>query len=217
MAIFSQKSSEKSIIWGALLFIAITIAGFIIGIKGLTGEKVSLNDAFANGLDRGEIVSGVPAYGIDHYALKVKHTVRGIPVGNDYYFYIIDENDENALVVRASKDFGKNFDSEYQNSKNVRIKGKVKRMDYKVRSSLSDNGGYGGDYYIDLLSNRIAIMWLVVGIVGLLTIIIFVVTNMKKKNDDFFEGTTVSKVMNGAMAGGFLIVAVLVIYVLAHT
>jgi hypothetical protein len=216
MAIFSKKSSEKSIIWGALFFIGITIAGFVMGIMGLTGNKVSLSDAFANGLNRGDIVSGVPEYGIDHYALKVKHTVRGIPVGNDYYFYIVDGNDENAFVVRAPKNFGKNFDGEYKNAKNVRIKGKVKRMDYKVRNSLSEGGAYAGDYYIDLLSNRMAVMWLGAGIAGLFTIILFIVTNIKKKNDEFFEGSTASKVMNGAMAGGFIIVAVLVIYVLAH-
>ena len=135
MAIFSKKSSEKSIIWGALLFIAITIAGFIIGIKGLTGEKVSLNDAFANGLDRGEIVSGVPSYGIDHYALKVKHTVRGIPVGNDYYFYIIDENDENALVVRASKDFGVNGTDEHH----ITVQGKVNADVDKTSEGVTAN------------------------------------------------------------------------------
>ena len=216
MAIFSKKSSEKSVIWGALFFIVITIAGIVMGIKGLTGDKVSLSEAFANGLDGGEIVSGVPEYGADHYALKVKHTVRGIPVGNDYYFYIANENEDSVLVVRAPKDFGKNFDGEFKNTKNVRIKGKVKRMDYKVRSSLSSDSVYGGDHYIDLLSNRMALLFLIGGVVGVLTIILFILVNMKKKNDDFFSETTASKVLNGVMAGGFLIVAVLTIYVLAH-
>ena len=63
MAILSRRSGEKSLVLGAVVFIIATIAGFVIGIMGLTGEKTSLDEAFASGLSGGEIVSGVPANG----------------------------------------------------------------------------------------------------------------------------------------------------------
>lgn len=214
MAILSRRSGEKSLILGAVVFIIATIAGLVLGITGLTGEKKSLDEAFASGLSGGEIVSGVPAYGGNQYALKVKHTVRSIPVGDDYYFYIASEDEEKTLAVRASKDFGSNFGSEYNNISNVSIKGKAKKMNYKVRDSLST--GFGDDYYIDLLSTRMSVLWLIVGALGLICMILFAVSNIKKKNDDFFSETAASKVINAVLACGFIAMGVLLIYVLVH-
>ena len=214
MAILSRRSGEKSLVLGAVVFIIATIAGFVIGIMGLTGEKISLDEAFASGLSGGEIVSGVPAYGGNQYALKVKHTVRSIPVGDDYYFYIAPEDEDNVIAVRASKDFGNNFDSEYNNINGISIKGKAKKMNYKVRDSLST--GFGDDYYIDLLSIRMSILWLIVGALGLICMILFAVSNIKKKNDDFFSETAASKVINAVIACGFIAMGVLLIYVLVH-
>ena len=214
MAILSRRSGEKSLVLGAVVFIIATIAGFVIGIMGLTGEKISLDEAFASGLSGGEIVSGVPAYGGNQYALKVKHTVRSIPVGDDYYFYIAPEDEDNVIAVRASKDFGNNFDSEYNNINGISIKGKAKKMNYKVRDSLST--GFGDDYYIDLLSTRMSILWLIVGALGLICMILFAVSNIKKKNDDFFSETAASKVINAVIACGFIAMGVLLIYVLVH-
>lgn len=214
MALFRRSSSEKSARWGALFFIIITVASFIMGIRGFTGQNVTLDDAFANGISGGEIVSGTPVYGGNQYALKVKHTVRSIPVGNDYYYYILSEDEESILAVRAPKDFGKNFDGEYKNTKNVRIKGKVKRMDYKVRNSLSS--GYGDDYYIDLLSSRMSILWLTVGILNLIIIGLFVFLNIKKNNDSYFSETAVYKALGAFMLCAFIAAGVLLIYVMSH-
>lgn len=216
MALFSRRSSGKSIVGGAVIFVIATIAGFVMGVMGLTGEKKSLDEAFSTGISAGEIVSGVPAYGSNQYVLKVKHTVRSIPVGNDYYFYIASEDEEDVLAVRASKDFGSNFDGEYSNSKNIKIKGKVKRMSYDVRNSLSGGSGYGDDYYIDLLSSRMSILWLIAGSLGLLCIILFVLLNMKKKNDDFFGETAAAKAIGGIIFAGFVAMGLILIYVCAH-
>ena len=217
MAILSRRSGEKSLVLGAVVFIIATIAGFVIGIMGLTGEKTSLDEAFASGLSGGEIVSGVPAYGGNQYALKVKHTVKSIPVGNDYYFYICSEDEESLLAVRASKDFGRNFDEEFRNYKNIRIKGKVKRMKYETRTSLNSDEIVVGDRYIDLLSTRMSILWLIVGVLGLICIVLFIMANRSRQYDGSYSEASGSKVMNAVLAGGFIAFSFLLIYVVAHT
>ena len=216
MRFTSRASNGKGLLLGAVLFIIVTIAGFVIGITGFTGEKKSLDEAFTSGLSGGEIVSGVPAYGSNSYALKVKHTVKSIPVGNDYYFYICSEDGESLLAVRASKNFGRNFDEEFNNYKNIRIKGKVKRMLYETRTSLNSDEIVVGDRYIDLLSTRMSILWLIVGVLGAICIVLFIMANRRRQYDGSYSEASGSMVLKALIGGSFLAYSFLLIYVLAH-
>ncbi len=217
MGFTSRVSNGKGLIWGSILFIVAAITSLVIGIMGFTGEKKSLDEAFVSGLGGGEIVSGVPAYGSSSYALKVKHTVKSIPVGNDYYFYICSEDEDSLLAVRAPKDFGKNFDEEFRNYKNIRIKGKVRRMSYETRTSLNSDEIVVGDRYIDLLSTRMSILWIITGVLGVVCIVLFILANRSRQYDDSYSEASGSKVMNAVLAGGFIAFCFLFIYVLAHT
>lgn len=70
---------------------------------------MSLDSAFESGMDKGNIVSGVPPYGAPQANLDYEHGVDSIPIGHEYYYMIFLEDQQTILLVRADKHFGENF------------------------------------------------------------------------------------------------------------
>ena len=185
-----MNQRKVSPVWGILIFVILTLFCIGYGISGLTGEKVTLDEAFTSGLDGGEIVSGIPPYGSNHYNLRIENRVNFIPMGSDYYFMILSEDEERALIVRAPKDFGDNFDGEYKNFSNKSIRGKVKKSNSKVENNFRlDNpmamNKFQTSMYIDMTSTRLSIMWLAVGIFNILMTVVLIMRMKKSQYDDY--------------------------------
>ena len=63
---FEVNSKKTSPVPAFIVFILLAALGLFMGISGMMKSEQTLDDAFANGLDRSKCVSGVPAYGAHH-------------------------------------------------------------------------------------------------------------------------------------------------------
>lgn len=89
-------------------------------------------------------------------------------------------------------------------------------MSYETRTSLNSDEIVVGDRYIDLLSTRMSILWIITGVLGVVCIVLFILANRSRQYDDSYSEASGSKVMNAVLAGGFIAFSFLFIYVLAH-
>lgn len=73
-------------------------------------------------------------------AFEVKHTINFIPTGKDHYYLMASEDGLVQFLVRAKPSWiNKRFaDSGFAESGEVKIKGRVTRMDYKLTKEVID-------------------------------------------------------------------------------
>jgi hypothetical protein len=140
------------------------------GIYGLlSGSAADLSEAYGVSLTKGDWYKGEVKYGSQEYT-SIKHTINLIPVGTEHFYLIYSDSGEQAVMVRACSNFGKNFDTyTYESKKNLTVKGEVKQI---PKGSYSTGGLFSGDYeyindnyyYIDLLSTRYYILRILFGL-----------------------------------------------------
>lgn len=103
----------------------------------------------------------------------VTHKIKFIPFGKDYYYLVYNENMTKYIVVRADKGWDGNFGTDGMNLSGVSIKGAIRELDYHISSYMKENeqmlsnmgnGAKAANCYIDLLSDRYAILSLICGI-----------------------------------------------------
>ena len=202
----------------AIIIMALLAAlGLFMGISGMTKKSQSLDDAFKLGYKDGVCVSGVPSYGAHHPNFEYSHRICGLPLLKEYYYIILSDDKQSGLLVRADKDFGENFDSEnYNNISGVKIKGNVKSTSRKVQENFS-----GIDYrtidnvkYIDLLSNKMNIRWLIIGIYNALAVVLLIIHFIKNRGSA--PETAVGKIIAGVMIVGALVCTYLLLYMIVQ-
>ncbi len=151
---------------GLVIIVIIAAVSLFMGISGLKADNSqTLDDAFRNGLNSGAYVSGEPAFGAHNANFEYKHTINFIPIITEYYYIILSEDGENGVLVRADKDFGKNFDStSFENISGIKIEGKVKASKDKILNSTNlDQAFLEKDMYIDTLNQRNCFKWIFIG------------------------------------------------------
>lgn len=215
---FEGSSKKPSPIIAIIFFVLLAALGLFKGISGFFNESISLEEAFQNGLSSGKSVSGEPAYGANHPNFEYRHKLCGLPLLDEYYYIILSDDKQSGLLVRADKDFGENFDSEnYNNISGTEIKGNVKSTSRKVQENFSgmDYRMVNNTYYIDLLSNKMNIRWLIIGIYNVIALVCAAV-NIKKNGVGGSPSTALGKVIAAVMIIGALVCTYLLLYMIVQ-
>ena len=181
----SQPAKNKVITYVFLGVMA--VLGLLFGILGVIKAPVSFEDSLKTKIEKGTVVEGYAEYGSNDYLMDYSHAVNKITLAHEYYFLILNENQNSAVLVRAPKKFGKKFDESMEAKELVRVKGKVRKLDPKVRDGISstitqfsNRGRYvESELYVDLLSFRLNVLSIILG-VGNLAILIFILLSQKK-------------------------------------
>ena len=160
----NNKKAPNPVI-GLILCVLIAAFSIFMGISGLKADSQSLDDAFENGLKSSTCVSGKPCFGANKPNFEYKHTINFIPIVTEYYYIILSEDGDKGFLVRADKNFGKNFSSDsYENISGIKIKGKVKASKDKIINSTDlDQSFLEKDMYIDMLNRSNSFKWLFIG------------------------------------------------------
>ena len=214
---FEGGRKKASPVPAIIIMVLLAALGLYMGISGMTKKSMSLDDAFSNGSVYGSRVSGVPSYGASHPNFEYTHKFGFIPLIDEYYYIIMSDDMQHGVLVRADKDFGKNFDSEtYKNISGIEIKGNVKSTSKKVQENFS-----GVDYrsirsadYIDLLYNKMNIIWLIIGVYNALAVVLLIIHFAK--NHGSAPETVVGKCIAGVMIVGALVCTYLLVYMLVQ-
>jgi len=198
---FEVNRKKTSPVPAFIVLILLAALGLFMGISGMMKSEQTLDDAFANGLDRSKCVSGVPAYGAHQPNFEYRHRIAGfVPLLNEYYYLIMPEGMDKGFLVRADKDFGENFASgTFENISGIEIKGNVKSTSRKVQENFS-----GMDYrivdnaeYIDLLTTKMNIRWLIIGIYNALAVVLLIIHFAKNRGSA--PATVVGKITAAVM------------------
>lgn len=182
MPVVQQNRKKPNLLTGFLFLVFMTVFSLFMGISGMNKEKCSLDDAFTALSPKGTCVSGVPAYGTRHAVFEYARSAGFIPIIREYYYIVISEDGKYGIIVRADKDFGKNFDSSGANISNIEIKGNVRAASHEVRKYFSGLGEHliRNDFYVDTLSKKVNTRWLMIGIFNAFFTIYFSVCAIKK-------------------------------------
>ena len=214
---FEGGRKKASPVPAIIIMVLLAALGLFKGISGFFNESISLEEAFQNGISSGKSVSGEPAYGASHPNFEYSHKISGLPILKEYYYIIMSDDMQHGLLVRADKDFGENFDSDtYKNISGVEIKGNVKSTSRKVKENFSgsDYRILPNEYYIDLLSNKMSIRWLILGIYNALAVVLLTIHFIKNRGSA--PETVVGKCIAGVMIVGALVCTYLLVYMLVQ-
>ena len=214
---FEGGRKKASPVPAIIVMVLLAALGFFMGISGMMKKSQSLDDALTNGFEHGSRVSGVPSYGANHPNFEYTHKLGFIPLINEYYYIILSDDMQHGVLVRADKDFGKNFDSEsYSNISGIEIKGNVKSTSKKVQENFSgiDYRNIRSTEYIDLLYNKMNIIWLIIGIYNALAVVRLIIHFAK--NQGSAPETAVGKITAGVMIVGAFVCTYLLIYMLVQ-
>lgn len=206
MPVVQQNRNRPNPLVGILFLIFIIIFALFMGISGLKTESQSLDDAFSNGLKNGTCVSGVPYMGSSNCNFEYTHKLKFIPFMHEYYFLILSEDMDTALLVRADKDFGENFDATTKrNISGTAIKGSVRTPSSKVRKYFTamKEPMINSAYCIDLLSSEMNTRWFIIAGFNLFMMLYYIIFNKKKQNGKSLG--VVGKVLGGAVIAGFCV------------
>ena len=212
----SKKTTSPAV--GIIIFALLAALGLFMGISGFYKSEMSLDEAFSNGPESGKCVSGVPAYGSDHANFEYDHKLSFLPLIDEYYYLVLPADQDKMLLVRADKDFGKNFSGEdYSNITGIEIKGNVKSTSKRVRENFSgiDYKALRNGYYIDMLSTEMNIRWLIIGGYNVI-LLICVCINLIRNGVGGSPATAVGKIIAGVLAIGAFFCTYLIIGMLAQ-
>ncbi len=150
------------------LGIGIIISGFV----KTSSDALDLNEAFNYGIGKDNSYEGDIKYCsqcVFEYSYRLYYI---IPMGTEYYYIAVSDDESSAVVLRADKDFGDSFDKDTSTAfSTVHIKGKVSSMPSEVRSRFTeiknemhlDQPNFER-YCIDLLSDRNSRLRIISGI-----------------------------------------------------
>ncbi len=167
-----KKESKVAVFFGSVLLIGIALFLIISAVVDLVklGSTKTLPSDYTTPPVKGEYLDAT--FHIGGEAGTMKHTINFIPVGKEYYYIVFNDDMSQLTFVRADKHWGENFDANTGlASGDVKIKGRVREMDYKIKKELSGDINYlvgsgidmattdDGDYlYIDALTSKVAIL-----------------------------------------------------------
>ena len=141
--------------------------GFFV-VKGVSPIFAKANPvplAQAAGSDKGTYIDGT-AYISSEEFYRITHLVVVIPAGFDHYFLCADEDFSYCVVVRADKNWAKQFDEYGFSNEGVRVNGVLKEMDFdlskEVNSMRAELETPIAGYYVDTLSDRYAVFTIIV-------------------------------------------------------
>lgn len=206
MPVVQQNRNRPNPLAGLLFLIFITVFSLFMGISGLKAEPQTLDDAFSNGLKSGTCVSGVPYMGSSNCNFEYTHKLKFIPFMHEYYFLILSEDMDTALLVRADKDFGENFDkTTKRNISSMTIKGNVRTPTAKVRRYFTamKEPMINSAYCIDTLSSGMNARWFIIAVFNLFMMVYYIIFNKKKQNGKSLG--VVGKVLGGIVLAGFCV------------
>lgn len=213
---FDSGRKTMSPLAAILMLVLIAAFGLFMGISGFFKTEMSLDDALTAGPKPGKYVSGVPAYGANHPNFEYSHKISVLPLINENYYLVLSDDMQHGVLVRADEEFGKNFSSEdYSNITGIKIKGNVKSTSTKVQNNFSgmDYRSVHSSYYIDLLSTKMNIYWLIIGIYNVIALVC-VIIHFKKNGVGSAPSTVLGKVFAGVMLiGAFYITYLLLVMI----
>ncbi len=184
-----------------LVVVLLFIFGCVFIAKGIVtlsakNDTVTLKQLYDDD-SKGDYVEGDVSICLGK-CYRITHKVNFIPTGKEYYYVIYNDTLTKYMVVRAGKDWSDNFEPDGINWSGVHIKGAVygfDALDYNVRNYIAEDeqrlkdigdGAEAANCYIDLLSDRYAILSIICGIIfwicSLLEVIYIKV--VKKETDE---------------------------------
>ena len=193
----TKSTSPRQIAIIAIIFAITGIWCIVSAIIGLTRESKDLNEAFGNVISERERYEGKVELA-SPCILEMKHTVNLIPAGKEYFYAVFSEDESNAVIVRAGKKWGENFNSDtFQSCYDMVIDGTVKRLSYKAKAEIDTIATEFAEYdinltrtyYIDLLAKRFYIIRIIVGAGTLLLAGLLIFALTAKYQNSIANGT----------------------------
>lgn len=176
-----KRDSKLGYIIAVLLFGGCALWSLGFGIYGLfMAEHKELSEA-GNGLKELAIYEGDVSEATKCYCV-MEHTISGlIPYAHEYYYLICLEDEQRIISVRAGKHWAESFTGENSGVVSIPVKGQARSLDYEVENRLKEVLEYTGetppgyqletDFYIDLISTRLNVLKIIVGIGGLIILV----------------------------------------------
>jgi hypothetical protein len=206
-----------------LIMISVGIYCIATGVWGISESgKKSLNHVFTQSFKKGNLFEGCVA-AASPAILEIDHKINYlIPSGKEYYYLILSEDYSKAITVRADKNFGKSFDSNWMSKDKVVIKGRIKVLPYQVRDRLNEiknnfaesDQGFNiiGDYYIDTIGSNLYKLRILLGICILLMLFLAYLIIRKTA---FLSQTVFRKIVPIIVIIDMLVVLILSIYLIS--
>lgn len=237
-----RKKEEKrgqmlAYIFGILLFGGYALWSLGVGIYGLfMAEHKPLSELSADekvyAVYEGDLGEGTDL-SKDRKAefyCNYEHSISGlIPIGHEYYYFIVLDDQKKVISVRANKRWRENL-KEYISAGSVPIDGQLRKMAYYdveklFRNVVEDNSewfaGYEIDteYYLDLTHTSINVLHVIGGIGFLLvlmgSVLFFAADKREKSGMDEREPWIKQSPFPELIMGLFFIMAGLALYLLS--
>jgi len=178
----AKKSFKEKASIACILVIFVSIAGWCLlsGLKGLIfAHTHSMEEAYTN-LVKGDVYEGQITY-ISPEFCELKHTINLIPAGTEHFYLMFSEDGKYVVPIRASKKWDNQYAGDSIQTVSLQEKGMVREMDYKVRNELSsivtafqeEGIRVEPSLYIDLISDRLCILQIIVGISLIVCVVYF--------------------------------------------
>ena len=224
-----KKNSKAASVLGIILLIGLAvflIASAIVDLVGVSGAK-KLSSDYTEAPQEGDYVDA--SFNFGGTAGTMKHTINFIPVGTEYYYIVLNDSVDQAIFIRADKNWGDNFNAQNYASSPVNVKGKVRKMDYKLKKELvSDVNDLtrsginvatdktGSNYlFIDNQTTKVSIYKLVgFGLFVLAAIFCFLLTKIPADVPGEMSHQTKRTVYGAIVAVGFIAGAILILHIL---
>lgn len=192
---FKNGNKKQNPIVLSIVLLGLGLLGLISGFFGRASDTLDINEAFDYGVGKGNSYEGEIKY-CSQCVCEYSHRLYYIiPLGTEYYYVAVSDDESNAVVVRADKKFGDNFDEDTGEAfSTVHVKGRVDSMPSDVKSHFKEietelNFGTPNfdRYYIDLIGDSVSIFRIISGI-GLLVSDIFITLFFIKIKSKIKEG-----------------------------
>lgn len=205
---FKNVNKKQNPFVASFVLLGLGLLGLISGFFGRASDPLDINEAFDYGVGKGNSYEGEIKY-CSQVACEYSHRLYYIiPLGTEYYYVAFSEDQSEAVVVRADKKFGDNFDEDTGEAiSTVHVKGRVDSMARDVENHFADikkeinlDTPNFDSYYIDLIGDSVSIFRIISGI-GLLVSDIFLtlffirVKSKIKEGDNPFNYNKMDKVL----------------------
>lgn len=169
-----------------LLFGGVAIWCLVSGTKGLFGANThTMDEAFTNVI-KGDVYEGTISY-ISPEFCELKHTINLIPAGTEHFYLMFSPDGTKVIPIRASKKWDTQFVGDSVQTVSLQERGIVREMDYKVRKELSSivtafaEEGIQVEpaLYIDLNTNKLSVLQIIIGISIILCAVYFAITGKR--------------------------------------
>lgn len=211
-----KTGTVSAIIIGVVIAFGVIWSVFTGAKNLLFAEKHEMKEAFTN-LQKGDLYEGnISAASKQCY--EKKHTINYIPMGTEYYYLMYSEDMNGIILIRAPKKFDDSFTNDILNIVGKSYRGVVRELERDIAESmvghyatLNEKGVHlETTLYIDLMSDRLSLMQIFVGISFLLCTIYIIVLG-KHKGDG---SVLFSHFMSTVVLIIFLATMVMILYLL---